>query len=149
MSSDTDKETVRRAFKTLMEGDLGPLADLLASDAVLHQCGFLDPIPAQAMLERDLSMRGRLQDREFRLERMVGEGDTVALHWRTSGRYADPDSPDRDGMQVSFPSMTFVRMAGGRIAEIWNIQDISTLQTQLELAAQPPAGAGGGGDGQR
>jgi predicted ester cyclase len=68
---------------------------------------------------------------------MVGDGDTVALHWRTSGRYVDSDSPERDGMQVSFPSMTFVRVADGRIAEIWNIQDISTLQTQLEIAARP------------
>lgn len=135
MSNESDKQIVHRAFEALMDGDLGPLGDLLAPDAVLHQCGFLDPIPAQVILQRDLSMRGRLRDREFRLERMIGEGDTVALHWRTSGRYADPDSPDRDGMYVSFPSMTFVRMAGGRIAEIWNIQDISTLQTQLELAA--------------
>lgn len=136
MSSDTNKQIVRRAFEALMDGELGPLRDLLAPDAVWHQCGFLDPIPAHAILERDLSMRGRLRDREVWLERMVGEGETVALHWRTSGRYADPDSPERDGMQVSFPSMTFVRVTDGRIAEIWNIQDISTLQTQLELAAQ-------------
>lgn len=145
MSSDSTGETVRRAFEAFTNGDMDLLRNLLGPDAVLHQCGFLDPIPAQAMLERDLSMRGRLRDREFQLERMVGEGDTIALHWRTSGRYVDFDSPDGEGIQVSFPSMTFVRLADGRIAEIWNIQDISTLQTQLALAAQPPAGAGSGG----
>jgi ketosteroid isomerase-like protein len=145
MSSDVNQQTVRRAFQALVDGNLGPLRDLLAPGAVLHQCGFLEPISAQAILQRDLSMQGRLQDRQFQLERIVGEGDTVALHWRTSGRYSDPDSAARDGTHVSFPSMTFVRMADGQIAEIWNIQDISTLQTQLELSTQPPSDAGSGG----
>lgn len=132
MSSDTNKQIVRRAFEALMDGDLDPLRDLLAPGALLHQCGFLDPIPAQAILQGEFPRQGRLRDRAVRLERMVGEGDTVALHWQTSGIYSDPDSPQRDGTPVSFPSMTFVRLVAGRIAEIWNIQDISTLQMQLE-----------------
>lgn len=38
--------------------------------------------------------------------------------------------------QEGFCSMSFVRISNGRIAEIWNIQDISTLQMQLEHAVQ-------------
>lgn len=136
MTNSDNKELVRRGFEALMDGDLRPLRDLLAPDAVLHQCGFLTPIPARAFLQGDFPARGRLQNREVQLNQMIGEGDLVALHWRTRGRYSDPDSPQRDGMHVSFPSMTFVRIAGGRIAEIWNIQDTSTLQTQLEGAEQ-------------
>ena len=74
---------------------------------------------------------GRVLDREARLERMVGEGDLVALHWRTTGRIADPASSESEGTRVSFPSMTFVRLEDSHIAEIWNIQDVATLQSQL------------------
>jgi ketosteroid isomerase-like protein len=137
MSIEENKETVRRAFEALMAGDLAPIRDLLAPDAVLHQCGFLQPIPAQAILRGEFPGQGRLRDRMVQLERMIGEGDIVAMHWRTSGTYADAESPQRDGVPVSFPSMTFVRLADGRIAEIWNIQDRSTLQSQLDEAAQP------------
>lgn len=34
-------------------------------------------------------------------------------------------------VSVSFPSMSFLRFQGGKIAEIWNIQDVSTMHTQL------------------
>jgi predicted ester cyclase len=68
---------------------------------------------------------------------MVGEGDLVAIHWRTTGRHHDPDEPEPDGRRVSCPSMTFIRFERGRIAEIWDIQDTATLQTQLRTPAEP------------
>jgi predicted ester cyclase len=71
-----------------------------------------------------------------RIERMVGEGDLVAIHWSTSGKWSDPESPQRDGRQISIPSMTFLRMADGKISEVWNIWDGSTLETQLAANAE-------------
>lgn len=68
---------------------------------------------------------------------MIGEEDLVAIHWRTTGHYEEPESHDLHGTPVSFPSMSFLRFQDGKIAEIWNIQDVSTLQSQLEAAAHP------------
>lgn len=70
------------------------------------------------------------------LERLIGEGDLVALHWWTTGRYRDPASPELDGKEISFPSMTFIRFEGGTIAEIWNIQDTATMHSQLHAPAE-------------
>jgi ketosteroid isomerase-like protein len=131
MTVEENKQIVGHAFQALMDGNLTPLGGLLGDDAVLHQCGFLHPLPARQVLQGEMPGWGRILDREARLERMVGEGDFVALHWRTSGRIADPASSDGGGTRVSFPSMTFVRLEEGRIAEIWNIQDVATLQSQL------------------
>jgi ketosteroid isomerase-like protein len=136
MSVEDNKEIARRGFEALMAGDLSSLEPLLAPDAVLHQCGFLDPIPGRAILEGEFPGRRRFPDREVRIERMAGEGDLVALHWWTTGRHSDPDSPALDGTRLSFPSMSFLRIANSRIAEIWNIQDTATLQTQLWQAAE-------------
>ena len=137
MTTDDNKAIVQRAFEALMDRDLRPLEDLLAPDAVLHQCGFLQPIPGAAIIRGEFPGRGPLVDRQVRLARMVGKGEIVALHWWTTGRYSDPDSPELDGKRVSFPSMSFIRLEDGKIAEIWNIQDTSTLQTQLNAPAEP------------
>ncbi len=131
MNSEDTKQIARRAFQALMDSDLDPLRGLLAPDAVLHQCGFLKPIPAEAILRGDFPGRRRVQDRDVRIEEIIGEDNIVALRWRTSGVFSDPASPERDGTPVSFPSMSFMRIENSRIAEIWNIQDTSTLQTQL------------------
>jgi ketosteroid isomerase-like protein len=142
MTVDERKEMARRFFDVFAAGDLTRLRDLLPPDAVIHQCGFLAPIAGRAVLQGTFRAGRRIRDREVRLERLIGEGDTVALHWRTNGVYVDPASPERDGVRVSFPSMTFVRFENGRIAEIWNIQDTSTLQSQIdEAAASGGAGA--------
>ena len=140
MTVEQNKEIAGRAFEALMAGNLSGTGDLMAPGATLHQCGFLDPIPAHALLSGDFPRWRLLVDRQVHLERMIGEGDLVALHWRTTGRYSDPDTPDLDGKSVSFPSMTFIRFEGDKIAEIWNIQDTSTMQTQLHTPAGPAGG---------
>jgi ketosteroid isomerase-like protein len=136
VSVDQNKDIARRAFASLMNGDLHALNEVLSPDAVLHQCGFLEPIPARAILRGEFPGAGRVQDRDIQLERIIGEGDLVALHWRTSGRFSNPDKPEIDGRHVSFPSMSFIRFEGGAIAEIWNIQDIATRQSQLDEASE-------------
>jgi ketosteroid isomerase-like protein len=137
MTLEQNKQTARRAFEALMAGDRETLQHLLEPDAVLHQCGFLDPIPAGSILRGEFPRWRLLEGRQVQLERIVGEEDLVALHWRTTGRYSDPDAPELNGRPVSFPSMTFIRFEGDKIAEIWNIQDTATLQTQLRAPAEP------------
>ena len=137
MSVEENKQIVRQAFEALMADDLTPLGALLATDAVLHQCGFLAPIPASVLLQGGFPAGRRIADREVRLERIIGEDDIVALHWRTTGRFPATDPPERDGKPVSFPSMTFLRLENDRIAEIWNIQDVSTLKSQLDNSTEP------------
>jgi ketosteroid isomerase-like protein len=132
MSTDENKRIAHQAFEALAAGDLSPLADLLAGDAILHQCGFLEPLPARAVLEGRFPGQRRILDREVRLEQSVGEGDRVALHWRTSGRMSDSEAADGEAKPVSVPAMTFIRFERGKIAEIWNIQDTATLQSQLQ-----------------
>lgn len=131
MSVEDNKQIARRALGALTAGDRDALQSLVASDAILHQCGFLEPIPVHSILSGEFPRRSSLGGREIELERMIAEGDMVALHWRTSGRFSEPESPAVDGKQVSFPSMSFLRFDGDRIAEIWNIQDVATMETQL------------------
>lgn len=129
-----NKAIVRRALEALMSGNCPegthPLDELLTPDCALHQCGFLEPIRGASGI-RALPRSGPLTNRQVQLEQIVGEDDMVAIHWKTTARYTDPDEPEIDGSLVSFPAMSFVRLEGGKIAEIWNIADVATLQTKL------------------
>jgi hypothetical protein len=129
---DNTGAVVRAAFEGLHAGNVEPLRGMLAPDAQLHQCGFLHPISLSRLLDGNFSIGGRFQNRAIHVEHVVTEGDLVALHWRTTGRYVDPSEPDLAGVPVDVPSMTFIRLADGLVAEVWNIQATSTLSSQLD-----------------
>ncbi len=141
MTVEEHKRVARRAFDALMADNLTSVEDIVTPDAVLHQCGFLDPIPVSAMLAGQ-GPRPRLRDRNVELLRVIGEGDLVALHWETVGRNVDSDAPELDGKWVRFPSMSILRFEQDRIAEIWNIQDVSTRDSILR-SEQDSGGTGG------
>jgi ketosteroid isomerase-like protein len=132
MSVDDNKHIVQRALSALASGDLSPLGELLAPGCRIHQCGFLQPIPAERLLRGELPGASKLDERRIELLKMVGEGDTIAIHWSTAGSYRGHGAPELAGKQVTLPAMTFIRLNDGRIAEIWNIQDVATLDTQLQ-----------------
>lgn len=133
MSSEENKAIVLAAFGALMNGNLDPLDGLVASDCVMHQCGFLEPVRGIEAIKR--LPGGRIvSDRRASLDTIVGEGDTVAIRWLTTGLYADANDPERVGRPVAFACMSFLRVEGGKIQEIWNIQDMSSMWSQIASA---------------
>ena len=128
--TDDNRAIVRAAFDAFMSDDQSALDDLLAPDCVLHQCGFLEPIRgAEAIRHRRAGQF--LSERQTHLKQIVADGDLVAIQWQTSGLYANAHRPDKLGQPILFGSMSFMRLDGGKIREIWNIQDMSTVSAQL------------------
>jgi ketosteroid isomerase-like protein len=136
MSVDENKAIARAAFDALMSDNLAPLDHLLAPDCILHQCGWLQPIRGVERIKHISGRRRLVSERHVRLDAIIAEGDTVAIHWHTEGLYADPGDPHRTGQAVSFMSMSFLRLDEGTIREIWNIQDMSTVWSQLGSSAE-------------
>jgi hypothetical protein len=132
MAGNDTSAVVAAAFEALHSGDVEPVRGLLAPDAQLHQCGFLNPISLIRLLDGGFTIGDRIHEREIHVEHVVAEGDLVALHWRTTGLYTDPSEPDLAAVPVDVPSMTFIRLADGLFAEVWNIQATSTLSSQLD-----------------
>lgn len=130
MANDEHKAIVHAVMEAMMSDDPTRLDDLLAPECVLHQCGLLEPIRGAAAITGRRVGRF-LSDPQVQLERLVSEGDLIAVHWRTSGHYANPNRPSKSGQPISFGSMSFLRLDGGKIQEIWNIQDMSTVAAQL------------------
>jgi ketosteroid isomerase-like protein len=132
MTNDEIRDLALRAHAAFFAGDGATLDSLLAPDCTLHQCGFLEPLTGQE-IKRFSQVGGQaLSDRRVRVETAVVEGDMVALRWTSTGRHTGYLVPEATGKEVAFDSMTFFRVEGGKIAEAWNIQDRSSLMTQLE-----------------
>ena len=130
---DATERILVAAIRALVSGDGAVLDDLLAPDCLLHQCGIPEPIRGVDAIKQRRFARF-LSDPRVELERVVREEDLVAIHWRTSGLYADPHRPEKAGTPISFPSMSFVRFVDAKVHEIWNIQDMSTVSAQLGWA---------------
>jgi steroid delta-isomerase-like uncharacterized protein len=72
------------------------------------------------------------------VERMVAEGDLVAVHWNGSGtNTGEGNGLPATGRKVTVRGMTFFRFRDGRIAEEWNTIDMLGVMRQLGLLPDP------------
>jgi predicted ester cyclase len=139
MSAEENKAIVRRAFEAaFVKQDAAALDELLAPGCVIHQCGVLQPINRDRV-KNGLSGQRALSDREQRLEAIVAEGDTVAVRWTLSGRHTSDLFRAATGKRVWFTVMTFARLEGGKVVEVWNNWDTATLLAQLDTPEEVAA----------
>lgn len=70
------------------------------------------------------------------VDRIVAEGDLVALHWRAKGVYRDPAtaSARAPGKPMTVDGMSFFRLANGRVVEEWSVSDELGLMRQMGAA---------------
>lgn len=123
---------VRRAVEEIWNrGDLD-LADRLVAPGYVNHGGLIpdlvrgpEAVKVGAALVRHAFPRLRVA-----VEDLVAEGEMVALRWAAR---ADPAGPG------SLAGVTFVRFAGGRIAESWTYWDAERELRRLG-PVPPPAG---------
>jgi predicted ester cyclase len=75
-------------------------------------------------------------DLRFTNERMVAEGDRVAIHWTATGNSVPPGSKQTRPTKVS--GISIFRYAEGKIVESWDIVDRLALMRQLGFTVTPP-----------
>ena len=82
-------------------------------------------------------LRSAFPDLKVSVDRIIAEGDMVALHWSAVGTntVAVPGFPGQ-GKRVAVDGMSFFRFADGKIVEEWSTYDNLTIMKQL---GQTPA----------
>jgi predicted ester cyclase len=82
-------------------------------------------------------MRIAIPDLRCEIEQMIVAGDRVVTHLRFRGHFTGRLGQIRgQGQTINFIATDIYRIAGGRIAENWHIEDNLTLQQQLGLVPQ-------------
>jgi ketosteroid isomerase-like protein len=113
VSIDSNKALVQRHIDLAWnEADFVALSEVWASDCVVHLANGRDVVGLDALTDHLRDAVLVWNDRDCRVEELVGEGDLVANRWsfRAVGPTGDP---------LSMTGMDFYRIADGRLAEEW------------------------------
>ncbi|MBK1842839.1 ester cyclase [Azospirillum sp. YIM B02556] len=88
-------------------------------------------------LQASRAFRAAVPDLTAAIEDMVATGDRVAVHLRFRGHFTGRFGEVRgSGQTVDFQAFDLYRVADGRIAENWHLEDNLTLLQQLGIVKQ-------------
>jgi len=128
-----NKQVARDFFETVLDqGRLDRYADSHAKDFVAHAKDH------DATLAEDMAAareeRKALPDMRLKVNRIVAEGDLVAVHWTASGTNTGEGMGfPATGKKIDTDGMTIFRFAGGKIKEEWSVWDMLSVMQQAGL----------------
>ena len=133
MDSESHKSLVHKYIELWNTGNLALADEVFASDFVDHS--HLEFSPGPAGVKRAVAeFRAAFPDAHVTIEHMLCEGDTVALHLLLHGTHqATFAGFPPTGKQAVLRGMDFIRIANGKLVELWNCSD--TLDWVLQLGA--------------
>jgi len=150
MTTDQNKDLVRRFHEAMDNGDVDAALEFWASDAINHGGGRPGRQPKIGLdgLRRVFeSLRVAFPDRQWLVEDMIAEGDTVACRVTVSGTFGDvPEIPVEStpllanvsptGKSYSVQQVHIFRIAGGKLVEHRAVRDDLALVQQLGALPQ-------------
>ncbi len=127
-----NKDAIRRLFRTINEGDLERLADLLSDDLVEHEeFPGLEPTK-EGVLEFFAYLRSAFPDLTMTAHDMIAEDDKVFVRGAMTGTHRGEfmEIPGT-GNRIEVPFGDFFRLEDGKIAEHWGVTDTGAMLQQL------------------
>ena len=142
MSTEANKAIARREVEEFESQGTPVVADeVLAPDYRLHFPGF-PPLDRDGHKQMIAAFHAAFPDMRIELEAQVAEGDRVANHIVMHGTHQGPfQGIPASGKTVTVRGMNLMRLAGGRIVELWGYLDTLGLMQQIGAIPMPePAG---------
>lgn len=129
MSTEANKELVRRFYAEVINSRDVEAIDLLLSEGFVHNG------EARGREGQKRAVRAFLDgfaDLHNEIELILAEGDLVAAHQTWSGTHSGPFlGVEATGRKVSFPSTAVLRIEDGTIAEATDVVGVAELMQQL------------------
>ena len=143
MSAEDNKAIVRRFYEELSKGDMAAADALIATNVVDHDENLETAVRGPKSFKRmAASLRSSFPDICFTVEDEVAEGDKVDVRWTMRGtQEGEFMGVPGSGKQVTGAGMHFLRLAGGKIVEIWVNRD--ELDMMRQLGVVPTMGESG------
>lgn len=135
-SSSSPKDIVRRFAALVESGDLTALDELLAPDFALHNPLLQHPLNREEVRRAIQEVNASFDDRRCAIEELVAEGNQVVARYTLSGKQrADYQGIRSTRQHFKVAAVSFYRVAGGKIAEEWELVDRKSLVEQLGRGA--------------
>ena len=140
MDTEANKALVSRYLELWSTSNPVNAKEILAADFVDHTHPHQKPGP-EAVAQEATSFREAFPDVQVTIEHMLAERDMVAFYFTVRGTHLGTfaDCPPTS-KEVVLTGADFIRIADGKIAELWSCQDTLSWVLQLGMKIQPPAG---------
>mgnify|MGYP001277197965 CR=1 FL=1 len=133
MNIEANKAIVRKYIELWSTGNLALADEVLAADFVDHTHPNQAPGPESVKQEVKVFREG-FPDARITVEQMIGEGDTVAFRFVLRGTHLGTFAGfPPTGKENVLTGADFVRIADGKIVELWSIQETLSWAQQLGL----------------
>lgn len=139
MSTEENKATVRQIIEeAYSKGNLAVGDELLTANVVLHTTS-ADIEGPEGWKQFVTAWRTPFPDLRIAVEDTIAEGDKVVARWTARGTHKGHlRSIAPTGKQVTVTGVAIYRFAGGKIEEMWALNDALGLMQQLGVV--PPMG---------
>jgi steroid delta-isomerase-like uncharacterized protein len=134
--SEQNKAIARRFLAAFAAGDTATLTQVVSENIVDHNAP-PGAKPGRAGLFDAVAMfRAGFPDLQISTDRIVAEGESVAVHGRMKGTNTGPlMGRPATGKSADIGYMDMYRIVNGQIAEVWHVEDIVGMLAQLGLAS--------------
>ena len=140
MSTDTNKEIVRRLAVEPWEGNIGVIDELVAADYVGRDPSQPDMHGPEGVKGFVTTYLAAFPDGKITIDAQLAEGDLVATHWTGTGtQTGELMGIPPTGKQVTVPGITISQVKDGKVVEEWT--NWGTLGLLQQLGAVPELAA--------
>lgn len=143
MTTEQNKELVRRFYEAFETNNHTALMDLLSPDLVAYSHGTPGPQNREVHLQGISGWNAAFGETRFTIEEQIGEGDTVAsrVTMRSVHSGGDFQGLPPTGKQIEVSAVTIERIKDSKIVERRVSSDYLGMMQQLGLVPPPqPAG---------
>jgi steroid delta-isomerase-like uncharacterized protein len=127
MSEDNKAWFRREVGKVWNEGNLDAADEVYAADVVIHNAAPGNPGGLEGVKLTVSSVRAAFPDLQFATEDLIAEGDKVAQRWSITGtQKGEFMGAPPTGNKTTMSGISIVRIANGKIVEIWTAMTPST-----------------------
>ena len=139
MSAETNQAIVHRYVEEgYNAGNMAVLDELFAVDFVNHDPAQPSVRDLQGLKQLIMAQRAAFADIRTTVEDLVASGDTVVKRFTVRGTHTgDFNGIPATGRQFTLEGIDILRLAGGKIQEIWIAYDTLGLLRQLGVIPQP------------
>jgi steroid delta-isomerase-like uncharacterized protein len=141
---DEMKSLVAQWVDVVNSGTLEGIDAVWDTGCVIHAGGGLPEVHGVADLGGLLTAyRAALPNLRITMESLVAEGDQVAARFTTRGRHDGEflEIPPT-GVSIEIAGFGLFRIANGRIAEEWLLDDLAAFMAQVDTVGRPSSGGG-------
>ena len=138
--SEENKNVVRRYIEQVWNARrLDLLEQVIAEDVILHEPGMTDRDSLKQFIVMTLAA---IPDFELTINDEIAEGDRVVIRETFSGTLqGELAGMPATGKHAIWSGIVIFRLAGGKIAELWPLLDLTSMMQQFGL--MPPPGESG------